>query len=168
MKLLSVSLFFLFFIFNVFLSIYIAQNLRYEEKVIINDSEILLKRNEHGILEIFTKDSISWYKGMGFAHAKDRTVQMILTALAGQGRLSEFLPENENLKKIDIFMRQLGLANDAKRSLNALSPKAKKYLESYAQGVNFYIDNHHRPIEFILAGIYPGKYNFFNDRKMEN
>lgn len=157
MKIFSFAILFSFLIV-VFLGLYFYENQPLDETIIIEGSKIKIKRNLDGIIEILTNDSISWYKGLGYSHAMDRSVQIFMMSIAGQGRLSEFISKNENFLKIDIFMRQMGFAQDAKRSVNSLSEKAKKYLNSYSEGINFYMENHNRPFEFILAGIYPGNF----------
>ena len=81
--------------------------------------------------------------GLGYVHAQDRFWQMELMRRLGQGRLSELLPPRligEGLIDTDRTMRGLGLHRRAAESVNALSPGMRTILESYAAGVNAWLD----------------------------
>src|SRR5690606_17070287 len=89
--------------------------------------------------------------GLGIAHARDRAMQMEMARLAGEGRLSECLVANEETEAIDIFMREMGIAYEAKKEVSWLGQDASNYLEAYCSGVNFYWEHHGAPWEFKLA-----------------
>ena len=81
--------------------------------------------------------------GLGYVHAQDRFWQMELMRRLGQGRLSELLPPRligEGLIDTDRTMRGLGLHRRAAESVNALSPGMRSILDSYAAGVNAWLD----------------------------
>ncbi len=93
--------------------------------------------------------------GMGMAHGRDRALQMEMARLAGEGRLSECLKANEETETIDIFMRELGMAYEAKKEVSKLSGHARAYLNAYAEGVNLAWQHHGTPWEFKLVGHQP-------------
>ncbi|MFO1082694.1 MAG: penicillin acylase family protein [Reyranellaceae bacterium] len=81
--------------------------------------------------------------GLGYVHAQDRFWQMELMRRLGQGRLSELVPPRlagDGLVDTDRTMRGLGLYRRAGESLNALSPAIRGMTESYAAGVNAWLD----------------------------
>jgi penicillin amidase len=74
-------------------------------------------------------------RGLGFAHAVDRGLQMLLTRLVGQGRLSELDATDENLS-IDVLMRQMGFARDAEAEAARAAGVAAALLGAYSEGVH--------------------------------
>ncbi len=93
--------------------------------------------------------------GLGVAHAKDRSSQMILARLAGQGRLSECLKADEETESIDIFMREVGISYEAKKEVSQVNKRVLSYLQSYANGVNHVWQNEKTPWEFRLVRYKP-------------
>tara|TARA_R110000868_G_scaffold136049_11_gene348849 strand:+ start:8813 stop:11026 length:2214 start_codon:yes stop_codon:yes gene_type:complete len=89
--------------------------------------------------------------GLGIAHARDRSLQMEMARLAGQGRLSECLKCNEETENIDIFMREMGMSYEAKKEVSQISTLANDYLQAYADGVNYVWENEKTPWEFKLV-----------------
>ena len=110
-----------------------------------------LARSREGVMRMWAKDDVGLSSGLGFAHAHDRQVQMMLVRLVGQGRLSECLKSDENTLEIDIFMRDMGLRRDADVDTANLGPEAYALCAAYADGVNHYLGNQARPLEFALV-----------------
>src|SRR6185436_5614226 len=100
-------------------------------------------------------DPLDVQRGLGFFHAHDRLVQMMLVRLVGQGRLCECLSDDDEALAIDIFMRQMGLAQMARDEVARLSPAARDFGQAYADGVNDYVRQHNRPLELLLVGYRP-------------
>jgi len=100
-------------------------------------------------------DDLSLARGLGFAHANDRMVQMMLVRLAGQGRLSECLISDDDTLTIDVFMREMGLRREAEREVGGLGADATLLAEAYAEGVNSYLARHRRPLELALVRYRP-------------
>lgn len=85
--------------------------------------------------------------GVGYAHAQDRLWSMNFKRRVCQGRISE-IAGKETLRT-DILFRELKIDSNAQRKFTNLSPLMKEVLESYADGVNDYVDNLHvLPMEF--------------------
>jgi penicillin G amidase len=47
-----------------------------------------------------------YYLGLGYAHAHDRLVQMVLQRIVGAGRISELLAASPEALELDSFFRQ--------------------------------------------------------------
>ena len=56
---------------------------------------IKIYRDKNGIPHIDAENQADIYRGMGFLHASDRGMQMLLMRVLGQGRLSEFLDSSD-------------------------------------------------------------------------
>lgn len=117
-------------------------------------AEIEIVRDSRAVPHIFAKSDADVYFALGFAHAQDRLWQMELSRRIAQGRLSElgarWLPQRlraeqsadaaeQALLRIDEMARALDIDGAAKKSLEALSPEARRALEAYAAGVNAWI-----------------------------
>jgi penicillin amidase len=117
----------------------------------IAGSTIGIARTEHGVVKLWADDDIGLARGLGFAHAHDRLVQMLLVRLVGQGRLCECLVNDNDALQIDIFMREMGLARYAKvEAVNTLD-EARVLGDAYAEGVNYWLGNNRRPIELMMV-----------------
>src|SRR5262249_11773678 len=94
------------------------------------------RRTAGGVVEIWGDNYLDLQRGLGFFHAHDRQVQMMLVRLIAQGRLCECLKDDDESLAIDIFMRQLGLAATARDEVPKLAPHAREFAQAYADGVN--------------------------------
>lgn len=95
----------------------------------------------------------SWAAGYG--HALDRAVSIFTLRIIAQGRLSELLLSTNDTLQIDAFMRDLNFAHDAALSAPHLPPTSRLLLQSYADGINYYMATYPRPFEFLLVGLEP-------------
>jgi penicillin amidase len=117
----------------------------------IAGSRIGIARTGDGVIKLWAQDDLGLARGLGFAHAEDRLVQMLLMRLVGQGRLCECLVNDDDALEIDIFMREMGLARYAKvEALNA-APEGRALGEAYAEGVNQWLGTNRRPIELMMV-----------------
>src|SRR5438477_1197902 len=121
----------------------------------IAGSSLRARRTTGGVVEIWGRDQFDLQRGLGFFHAHDRLVQMLLVRLAGQGRLCECLKDDDESLAIDIFMRQIGFARTARDEVDRLPLKARSFVQAYADGINDYLRRHSRPLEFRLARYRP-------------
>src|SRR5690554_7322484 len=80
--------------------------------------------------------------------SEDRLAQMISMNLLARGRLSEMA--GEVALDMDIYMRTLGVPNIIKERYESMSPELKAYLQSYANGVNAYIETHKKRLPLEL------------------
>jgi penicillin amidase len=117
----------------------------------IGGSTVEIARNEDGVITLWAEDDLGLARGLGFAHAQDRLVQMILVRLVGQGRLCECLVNDDETLAIDVFMRELGLARYAKEEAASATGAGRSLGDAYAEGVNNWIGTNRRPIELMLV-----------------
>ena len=66
------------------------------------------ERLECGVTSLNGKNFEDIIFGLGVAHGRERPLQMEMTRLIGEGRLSECLILTKESEQIDIFMRQMG------------------------------------------------------------
>jgi penicillin amidase len=119
------------------------------------EGEIRLGRDDAGVARIQAANDLDLALGLGWCHARDRQVQMMLVRLIGQGRLGECLQASEESLGIDTYARRNGFAAASRDEVDGLDPETRAWLEAYAEGVNRYLSTHARPMEFLLAGYRP-------------
>jgi len=124
-------------------------------RIRIDGARIELARTPEGVMRLWGRDDIDLARGLGFAHAHDRLVQMLLVRLVGQGRLCECLKSEDDMLEIDIFMRGMGLRRDAEADVANVGAEALRLGEAYAEGINHYLAHHRRPIELALVRYRP-------------
>jgi penicillin amidase len=97
---------------------------------------LTITRDAHGVPHIDGPrlEAVLW--GLGFCHALDRGMQLLLTRLLGQGRASECLDASDEALEIDRFFRRLNCRAHAASELEKLSPSARARLTAYADGIN--------------------------------
>jgi penicillin amidase len=118
-------------------------------------AELQISRDAHAIPHIAAASFADAAFGLGYVHAQDRLWQMEISRRYIQGRLSEAF--GADALATDSGMRALGLYRAATEALIHLKPETRRVLESYAGGVNAFLQDRstHLPIEFTLAGITP-------------
>ncbi len=62
-------------------------------------------RDKHGVCHVEGKDKTEVFGLMGYAHGKDRGMQIFLMRILGQGRASELLDSSDEMLEIDKFFR---------------------------------------------------------------
>lgn len=92
-------------------------------------------RDEHGVPHVAAADEAGLYRGLGWAHGKDRALQALVTRYAGYGRLAEHLP-GADLVAADRAFRRLGLHVGADEQVAALDPEVRALVTAYCEGVN--------------------------------
>jgi penicillin amidase len=118
------------------------------------EAEILIERDENGVVYLTGSHDKDIYFSMGYIHAQDRMWQLEVQKRISQGRLSEIFGKGTISK--DIWIRTLGIYQSAKAALPYLSKEALASLDAYSAGVNHWIkERNSLPIEFTLFGIEP-------------
>ena len=118
-------------------------------------SRVEIYRDRWGVPHIYADNIEDLFFAQGYVHAQDRLWQMEFVRRIGHGTLSEVLGE-ATLDK-DRFLRTIGLRRAAEADLALLDEETRLVLESYARGVNAFIESHwdRLPLEFILLGFKP-------------
>lgn len=95
-----------------------------------------LIRDEHGVPHVQAPTEEALYRGLGYCHAADRGMQMLLGRIVGEGRCSEILDSSDQFLATDRLFRRLNLGGDAHREIDKLTQDERRTLEAYCDGVN--------------------------------
>ena len=124
------------------------------------NSEVEVYYDEYGLPHIYGESAEDVYMAFGYVHAQDRLFQMELMRRAGLGKLSEVL--GPDFTKADLLFRTLGTnrkAAEDSSKFDELPDKVQKIVHAYLSGVNYYIKNGKKPLEYRLIGIEPEEYS---------
>ena len=96
-----------------------------ENEVVLEgrSGKICIKRNSYGIPEIKASTQEDLWYGLGWVHACDRQLQMLLTRILLQGKAAEHLKGDPALIEIDKYMRRMNFLPDADEEIAKLSPE---------------------------------------------
>jgi penicillin G amidase len=67
------------------------------------DGRAKIARDEHGVLHVEGANLPALYWGMGFAHARDRGMQLLLMRILGRGRASELIDGSDEMLRVDQY-----------------------------------------------------------------
>lgn len=95
-------------------------------------------RTEHDFPHIYAATREDLFCAQAFVTARDRFFSMDLGRRLGQGRISEFLGEQG--LETDVENRSIGMRLVADRIWESLNEEERRAFESYAAGVNAYIE----------------------------
>ncbi|MCY4496708.1 MAG: penicillin acylase family protein [Rhodospirillaceae bacterium] len=112
-------------------------------------------RDQNAVPHIYAENVRDVMFGLGYAHAQDRLWQMEINRRIGAGRLAEIL--GPPARNTDRFLRTLGIRRAAQRTYDELDRQTRDVLDSYAAGVNAFLDTHDAllPPEFLILNHQP-------------
>jgi penicillin amidase len=113
---------------------------------------VRITRDHHGVPQIEATSLADTQLGLGYCHARDRGLQMMMVRLLGRGRICECLHDNEEMLAVDRFFRRLGFSRDAEAEEAVLTPRARAGVEAYNLGVNAYFERAGLPWELRFLG----------------
>ncbi|MBU1879878.1 MAG: penicillin acylase family protein, partial [Chloroflexi bacterium] len=118
-------------------------------------AQVKVIRDRWGIPHITAQDEHDLFFAQGYVHAQDRLWQMEQNRRVMRGTLAEAV--GEVALPADRFSRAIGFRRAAEADVAALSDEARTPLQSYADGVNAFIQGHRNalPIEFTLLRLQP-------------
>ncbi|WP_282692956.1 penicillin acylase family protein [Streptomyces sp. CC208A] len=100
--------------------------------------DVEVKRDAHGIPQIYADTETDLFRAQGYVQAQDRFYEMDVRRHLTAGRLSEMFGDSQ--VDTDAFLRTLGWRQVAQQEYDkVLTPETKKYLQAYAEGVNAYL-----------------------------
>jgi len=99
-----------------------------------------IKRNEHGIPRIIASSWNDASFALGWVHANDRQLQMLITRTILEGRASEKIAASKDLIEADRYIRSLNLYPDIAEQKKFLDRDVRECAEYYAAGVNSCLD----------------------------
>ncbi len=120
------------------------------------DGKVEIYRDALGVPQIYATTTRDLFFAQGIVHAQDRWWQMEFNRHIGLGRISELTGMNERVLRQDKFIRTAGWNRAAQADLDALTPESKLALDSYADGVNAYIEGKSGSdlaVEYTVLGI---------------
>jgi penicillin amidase len=128
-----------------------------------NDSKVTF--DEWGIPHIEAQSEEDLYRTFGYVHAQERLFQMELMRRVGSGTLSEVL--GKDLIDADVLFRTMGVPRKARESADRANAeqtdeRSYKMLQAYLDGINQFIDQGPKPIEFSLMGIPKKKFTTYD------
>ncbi len=118
-------------------------------------ADVTVIRDSFAIPHIYAENEHDLYLAVGYAMAQDRLWQMDLLRRVTQGRLSEIF--GKDLVDADLLFRSLRFTEKSKKVIGASDPNIRSCIESFADGVNQYIQQAGKklPPEFGLLGYQP-------------
>lgn len=117
-------------------------------------AEVRVNTDAHGIPVINAANRVDAIRALGYVSARDRLFQMELMRRKSAGRLAEIF--GGMALDSDINARTYGFHREAKAIWVKLPPVHQQYLQSYADGVNSYMEQSGKlPFEFTVLGYKP-------------
>ena len=118
------------------------------------DGKVTVLRDASGIPQVYADTADDLFFAQGYVQAQDRFFEMDFRRHLAAGRLSELF--GEDALKADMFVRTLGLRRVAEKELALLSPRTRRYLDQFADGVNAYLAGRQGAdlsLEYALLGL---------------
>ena len=113
-----------------------------------------ISRDQHGVAHVLADDDPGLLWGMGWCHARDRGMQMLLMRILGYGRASELLESRDTMLGMDRFFRQMHFYGGADSVAQQLPQTPRDMCQAYCDGVNAVISMH-VPWELKFRGYRP-------------
>ncbi|GAA3391390.1 penicillin acylase family protein [Cryptosporangium minutisporangium] len=104
------------------------------------DSSVQVYRDAQGIPQVYADNADDLFRAEGYLHAVDRFWEMDFRRHVTSGRLAELFGPSQ--VATDRYIRTMGWRRVAEQELPLLSADARRWLQSYADGVNAWIDEH--------------------------
>jgi penicillin amidase len=95
---------------------------------------------------------------MGYAHGRNRGMQMLLMRILGQGRGAELLDAGDEMVAIDTFFRRMNWSGAASKEVEKFSPVAGEIAEACNRGVTRAFTEK-TPLKFKLLGYKPEEWH---------
>jgi acyl-homoserine lactone acylase PvdQ len=105
----------------------------------ISPNEVYIYRDFYGVPHIYGGSNRAMFFGEGYAHAEDHLEQMLENYRTVQGTMAEIF--GSDYLSSDREMRLLRVAHIADEKYNELSAEAREAVETFSQGINYYMEN---------------------------
>lgn len=118
------------------------------------DGPVDIYRDKMGIPHVYATTLHDLFFAQGFVHAQDRFWQMDAWRHIGSGTLSEMFGKGQ--LETDAFLRTLGWRSVAQAEWDGMGPESRSILQSYSDGVNVYLKDHHGTslsLEYAVLGL---------------
>lgn len=97
---------------------------------------LTIMRDEAGVPHIHAESLTDLTWGMGYCQAIDRSSQLQLMRVIGQGRLCELLEDNEDNFKIDCFFRRMNWSIEDHQQIGKLDTATREWCQALCDGIN--------------------------------
>jgi penicillin amidase len=134
---------------------------RHERWTIHGEAEIRIERDEHGVPHVQASTEADLYRGLGYCHARDRGLQMLLARVLGQGRACELLQDSDEMLALDRFFRRMDFGSDAAAEAAKLDEAPRRVAQAYCDGANAAF-RRRLPWELRLLGYRPEPWTVTN------
>jgi penicillin G amidase len=119
-------------------------------------AEVTVSRDGHGVPHVAARSERDAWFALGYVHAQDRLAQMLWLRQVARGRSAEHVGR-AGLPG-DRLARSLDFAGVAKAQLAQLPQRARRVLESYAEGASARIERvrdnlEHAPVDVLRLGL---------------
>lgn len=118
------------------------------------EGPVEVRRDAQGVPHLYGDSVDDLLTAQGFVHAQDRFYEMDVRRHITAGRLSELF--GEATVETDAMVRTMGWRRVAERELALVSPATRSALQSYADGVNAYLDSHapsEMAVQYTVLGL---------------
>ena len=89
----------------------------------------------------------------GFMHAMDRTVQLQLTLVGARGELMSVLGDKPLARRLDRAVRSFDFQRDLAEREAELTPRTRRFLQAYCDGVNAGMTERGWPVVLRMLGV---------------
>ncbi len=115
--------------------------------------EVTIERDERAVAHLQGESMEDLAYAQGYIHAQERLWQMETHRRAGPGRVSEIV--GEDAIEMDLEMRKVNMPGIIENLAEETSPEGMAVLQSYADGVNTFLEEDILPPEMRLLGVEP-------------
>ena len=116
-----------------------------------NQTEILW--DDWGIPHVFGKDTTALFKGFGWAQTKSHGNLILKLYGQARGKAAEYW--GIDYLDSDQYVRSMGIPNRAQQWYQEQNPEMRQYLDSFAQGINDYVQQHPQEIDEQVKVVLP-------------
>ena len=103
---------------------------------VVGERPLEIVRDEYGVAQVRSRTEADAYRGLGYCHATDRALQLLLTRILFLGRACELLEDSEQMLEYDRFFRRAGFGIDADVEVARLAAEDRALLDAYCDGIN--------------------------------
>ncbi|MBN2324378.1 MAG: penicillin acylase family protein [Spirochaetes bacterium] len=123
---------------------------------------IHIGRTKEGVPRVRAETAEGLAFGLGWVHANDRMLQMLLMRTVLQGRAAEQLRGDDRFIKLDTYMRRMNFVPDPERMLNGIEENVRRQLYRYAEGFNRFLSENGGPLATRLLCYKPKPWSVFD------
>lgn len=94
-----------------------------------------------GVFRVSAQSEKDGFYGLGYCHAMDRGIQMMMMKILGRGMASQYLKASDEMLEIDIFFRKQGWTSHLEIEKHTFTEEESSKLQAYCDGANAYFSS---------------------------